>query len=126
MIAQIGVSATDVSYALTRCNVAVCSAATGSGITFVTPRTSLATVSLGSVHTLRASWDAAAHLVSFQLDGAPPVSFDPVAAGHAVVSGPHRPFWQVSSHAGTAAPGVDFTAGSTGSVRAAFRAVKRL
>jgi hypothetical protein len=126
VVAQISMTATDVSFAVTRCNVAVCSAAAGTGLTFLKERTSMATVALGEPHVLRLAWDAATHTVTFQLDGHAPVAFDPVAAGHPVAGSPGKPFCQLATHAGAAGPGVDFGAGSRGHVVATFQQVKSL
>ena len=126
VIAQISMTGADVSYAVTRCNVAVCADATGAGITFLKERTSLGAVALGEEHVLRISWDDVAREVSFQLDDRPPVTFDPVAAGSAVAGPPGRPYSQVGTHAGAAGPGVDFSSASSGQIHAVFKDVRKL
>ena len=126
LIAQISRTRTDVSVAVVRCNVAVCSAATGAGLTFVKERASLGTLTSGASSVLLLAWDAASHTVMFQLDGNPPVVFNPVAAGYPVVGAPGHPFWQLGTHASAAGPGVDFAAGSSGRISALFWEVKTL
>ncbi|HEY7726396.1 MAG TPA: carboxypeptidase-like regulatory domain-containing protein [Anaeromyxobacteraceae bacterium] len=130
VIAQVSVSDMEVSYAVVRCNVAVCTGpgATGGGVTFVVPRTALRTTSPGLAHNLLLRWDPASHLVVFQVDNLPPAVVDPTAGpdGLPVASGPHREFWQLANHAGAAGPGVDFSTGSSGDIQSIFQFVKRL
>jgi hypothetical protein len=130
VIAQISLTDTDVSYAVVRCNVAVCTGpgATGNAVTFVVPRTSLRTTVLGNEHLLLLRWDPLSHLVVFQVDGLAPAVVDPTAGptGLPVASEPHRAFWQLSNHATAAAPGVDFAAGSSGTIQSLFQFVKKL
>jgi hypothetical protein len=127
LVAQIGVTATEVSYGVVRCNVAECvgPGATGTGITWVVPRTALGTAVLGTTHTLLLRWDAATHQVVFQVDDLPPAVVDPTAS-FPVAGAPNRPFWQIAAHAGSAGTGVDFSTGSTGAVRARFQDVRKL
>ncbi len=126
VIAQISMTGTDVSYAVVRCNVAVCADATSADLSFLKERTSLGSVALGEEHVLRISWDDAAREVSFQLDDRPPVTFDPVAAGSPVAGPPGRPFMQVGTHAGAAGPGVDFSTASSGQIHAVLKDVRKL
>ena len=124
VVAQLSMSASEVSCAVVRCNIADCSAATGSGLSFLMPWTPMGTVALGEVHALRVSWDESRHAVACQLDGRQPVTFDPVAAGAPVVAPPARPFWQLGASAGSAGPGADFSSGSSASVEAVFSKVE--
>lgn len=130
VIAQLSVTATDVSYAVIRCNVAVCTGpkAIGTGHDFVVNRTSLRTTTLGNAHLLFLRWDPATHLLVFQVDGLPAVVVDPTQGqgGVAVASGPHREFWQVANHATAAAPGLDFGSGSSATIHSRFELVRRL
>jgi hypothetical protein len=126
VLAQIGMTGTDVSYAVLRCNVAVCSQASGAGHSFLKERTSLGTVAVGEPHVLRILWDAAAHVVSFQLDDKTPAFFDPVAAGSPVAGSPGVPFWQVGVSAGASGTGVEYGTGSSGRVAATFRDLRTL
>jgi len=127
VIAQISMTDSDVSYAVVRCNVAVCSGpgATGGGVTQVVPRTSIGTVTLGTPHRLLLHWDAATHLAVFQLDELTPAVVDPTP-GFPVADLPHREFWQLASHATAADAGrLDFTTGSSGEIRAKFQDVRK-
>jgi len=130
VIAQVSLTDTDVSFAVVRCNVAVCTGpgAIGAGHTFVVPRTSLRTTTVNTDHTLLLRWDPQTHLVVFQVDGLRPAVVDPTSAGAGfpVASTPHRPFWQIGNHATAAAPGVDFGPGSEGTVHSFFSFVKKL
>ena len=124
--AQISVTATDVSWTVVRCNVAVCAQATGAGRTFLKERTSLGSVAVGEPHVLRLAWDAASHTVSFQLDGRPPVVFDPVAAGAPVAGAPAVPYWHVATHTSASATGVEYGSGSSGRIAATFQDLRSL
>jgi hypothetical protein len=118
VVAILSVTDTDVSYAVIRCDTALCSQG---GVTFVEDYTSIGTVALGSDHTLGWWWDAATHTVRFQLDGGAPVAFDPTTAGSGfpVAGSAHVPFRQIGVTAGdTAATGFD--AGASGAVTASF------
>jgi len=130
VIAQLSVTDTDVSYAVVRCNVAVCTGpkAIGTGHDFVVQRTSLRTSALGNMHLLFLHWDAATHLLVFQVDGLPAAVVDPTqgSGGVPVASGPHREFWQVGNHATAAAPGLDFGSGSSAYIHSRYQMVKRL
>jgi len=130
VIAQVSLTDTDVSFAVVRCNVAVCTGpgAIGAGHTFVVPRTSLRTTTVDTDHQLLLRWDPQTHLVVFQVDGLRPAVVDPTAGptGLPVVSAPHRGLWQIANHATAAAPGVDFAAGSAGTIQSLFSFVKRL
>jgi hypothetical protein len=130
VIAQVSLTATDVSFAVVRCNVAVCTGpgAIGAGHTFVVPRTSLLTTAVGTEHRLLLRWDPVTHLVLFQVDGLRPAVIDPTAGatGLPVASTPHREFWQIANHATAATPGVDFGPGSEGTIHSFFSVVKKL
>jgi hypothetical protein len=126
IVAQISMTATDVSYTVARCNAAVCAQATGAGHDFLRERTSLGTVALGEPHVLRLAWDQASHTVSFQLDGRPPVVFDPVAAGAPVNGAPAVPYWHVATHTSATGTGVEYGSGSSGRIAASFQDVRTL
>jgi hypothetical protein len=130
LIAQVSLTDTDVSFAVVRCNVAVCigPGAIGAGHTFVVPRTSLRTTTVNTDHTLLLRWDPQTHLVVFQVDGLRPAVVDPTAGatGLPVASLPHREFWQIANHATAAAPGVEFGPGSEGVIHSFFSFVKKL
>jgi hypothetical protein len=132
VIASISVTATDVSYAVVRCNVAVCSgpAATGDGVTFLVPRTSLLPTSPNTPHRILLRWDAATHQVVFgaEAPGGPVQAVvDPTAgpSGRPVVKAPQRELWHVGNHASAAGTGVDFGAGSSASVQSRFEDVRK-
>jgi hypothetical protein len=121
VVAMIGVTGTDVSYAVIRCDTALCP---GGGYTWVREFTSLGTVALGEEHTLGWWWSAAAHTVYFQLDAGTPVGFDPTTAGsgYPVARAAQVPFRQIGLLAGDASAS-DLFAGGSGSVTAVFSQV---
>jgi len=116
--AVIAMTDTDVSYAVVRCDTALCSQG---GVTFVQDFTSLGTITSGSKHTLAWWWDSGNQLVYFQLDGDAPVAFDPTSAGsgYPVSDDPHIPFRLIEVHAGDTGTS-SFDAGASGAVTAVF------
>lgn len=116
LVAILGITDTDVSYAVIRCDTAVC---TTGGYTWVLEFTSLGTVALGTEHTLGLWWSAADHRVHFQLDAGAPVIFDPTSAGGGfpVAAAAQVPTWQVAV-AATDASASDTFAGGSGAVTA--------
>jgi hypothetical protein len=121
VVAILSMTDTDVSYAVVRCDSALCSQG---GVTFVKDYTPIGTVTPGTDHTLGWWWDPATHTVRFQLDGAAPVAFDPTTAGSGfpVVGSAQIPFRQIGvTAADTAATAFD--AGASGSVTAIFSEV---
>jgi hypothetical protein len=116
--AVLSMTGTDVSYAVVRCETALCK-----DTSFVQPYTSLGTITLGTTHTLYLNWDAASRRVAFLLDGQG-VAFDPVAAGYAYSGAPRWPMKRLSANAGAAAVADLFGSGSSGAVAATFDDVK--
>jgi len=116
--AVISMTDTDVSYAVVRCDTAVCSQG---GVTFVQDYTSLGTVTLGSRHTLAWWWDSGSQTVSFQLDGDAPVVFDPTTAGGGfpVIGDASVPYRYVGEHAGDTEAS-SFDSSASGAVTAVF------
>jgi len=90
--------------------------------TSVHPSITLGSVTLGSAHTLLLWWDPSSHKINFQLDDRPPVTVDPVAASHPVVSAPGVPFRQIAVRAGP----INTTDTFTGSITASFDNVKTM
>ena len=125
VIAGVSLTDTDASWFVIRCDTATCDPDPSStlGLTFVKPFTSLGPVTLGTTHTLNMQWNAATHLLSFQLDGGAAVSFDPTP-GYPVAGAPNRPFRQIGVRAGAAGPTAPFAAGSSASATAAFSNVR--
>ncbi len=117
--ATIGMSGTDVKYAVARCNDALCNT-----VTFAQPYTSIGTVTLNVPHTLYLDWDDGAHKLWVRLDGGTAVSFDPVAAGFAKAAAPSLPLLRIGVRAGDAGPTDHFASGSSGTLTANFTNVK--
>ena len=117
VLASISVTATNVSSLVIRCDTANCLS-----FTSVHPSITLGSVTLGSAHTLLLWWDPSSHKINFQLDDRPPVTVDPVAASHPVVSAPGVPFRQIAVRAGP----INTTDTFTGSITASFDNVKTM
>ena len=115
VIAIIGMTGTDVSYAVVRCDTALCSQG---GVTYIQDYTSLGTVTQGTEHTLAWWWNSSAHTVHFQLDGNASVAFDPTVS-NPVNSAAHIAFRQVSDTAGNTKTS-SFGSSSSGAITAVF------
>ena len=123
VVASILMTDTEVFYVVERCDTAQCSV-TGRGFTHVQPRTSLGKITPGTRHTLYLNWDAARHLVVFRLDQGQPVSFDPLAAGYPIFSGPRIRSKRIAIVAASTSPSDPFSRGSSGSIAASFANVR--
>ena len=123
VVASINMTDREVFYVVERCDTAQCSV-TGRGFTYVQPRTSLGKVTPGTPHTLYVNWDAARHRVVFRLDEGEAVSFDPLAAGYPIFSGPRIRSKRVALVATSTSPSDPFSRGSSGSIEATFANVR--
>jgi serine/threonine protein kinase len=123
VVASIYMTDREVFYAVERCDTAQCSR-TGSGFTYVQPQTSLGKISPRTTHTLYVNWDTARHRVLFRLDKGPVTSFDPLAAGSPIFSGPRIRSKRIAIVATSSSPSDPFAHGSSGSMAATFANVR--
>jgi hypothetical protein len=123
VVASIDMTDREVFYVVERCDTAQCSV-TGRGFTHVQPRTSLGKIAPGTKHTLYVNWDAARHRVVFRLDKGQAVSFDPLAAGYPIFSGPRIRSKRIGLVATSTSPSDPFSRGSSGSIAATFANVR--
>jgi hypothetical protein len=123
VVASIHMTDREVFYVIERCDTALCSV-TGSGFTHVQPPTSLGQVAPGTKHTLYVNWDAARHRVVFRLDQGQAASFDPLAAGYPIFSGPRVRWKRIATVATSTSASDPFSHGSSGSIAATFANVR--